>query len=95
MKEAHAVKLPKDNIERALKKATEHSGEAFTLGLYEVFGHGGVGLVVAALTDNPNRVNLAIKTYAKKHDIKMASSGSVLFQFDHKVRKLLYANCWH
>jgi len=68
-----------------LHKATEHTGENFTLGLYEVFGHGGVSLVVAALTDNPNRVNLAIKTFAKRHEVKMASSGSVLFQFDHMV----------
>jgi transcriptional/translational regulatory protein YebC/TACO1 len=85
LKEAHHAKLPKDNIERALKKATEQSGEHFSTGYYEVYGHGGVGLIVATLTDNSNRANLAIRTLAKKSDVKMASSGSVIFNFDHKV----------
>ena len=86
MKEAHSCKLPKDNIERALKKASEHNaGEGYSTGYYEVYGHGGVGIVVATLTDNSNRANMAIKSFARKSEVKMASSGSVLFNFDHKV----------
>jgi transcriptional/translational regulatory protein YebC/TACO1 len=85
LKEAHSIKLPKDNIERALKKASDQSGENFSTGYYEVYGHGGVGIIVSTLTDNSNRANMAIKSFAKKSDVKMASSGSVMFNFDHKV----------
>ncbi len=85
LKEAHHCKLPKDNIERALKKATETSDESYATGYYEVYGHGGVGVIVATLTDNSNRANMAIKSFARKSEVKMASSGSVMFNFDHKV----------
>lgn len=85
LKEAHSVKLPKDNIDRALKKAADHSVMAMEHGVYEVFGHGGVGLVVTTLSDNSNRAVKEVKSTARKSDVKIASSGSVLFQFDHKA----------
>lgn len=68
-----------------MKKATEQSDDGYTTGYYEVYGHGGVGLIVATLTDNSNRANMAIKSFARKSDVKMASSGSVMFNFDHKA----------
>ena len=53
-------------------------------GDYEVFGFGGVGIVVRTLTDNPNRAVAQIKAAARKQEVKMASAGSVLFLFDLK-----------
>lgn len=42
-------------------------------------------MIVTTLTDSSNRANMAIKAIAKKVDVKIASSGSVIFQFDHRV----------
>lgn len=55
LKEAASVKLPKENIERALKKASEKNTDDFSRGLYEILGHGGAAILVQSLTDNPNR----------------------------------------
>lgn len=85
LKEAAAVKLPKDNIDRALKKASDTSSESYSSGIYEVFGFGGVGFVVTSLTDNPNRAVKEIKALARKVDAKIASGGSVLFKFEQKA----------
>ncbi|RYY78700.1 YebC/PmpR family DNA-binding transcriptional regulator [archaeon] len=85
LKEAHSIKLPKDNIDRALSKAKDTSTEAFTAGVYEVFGFGGAGLVVCSLTDNPTRAVKEIKTLVRKSDVKIASAGSVLFNFEQKA----------
>lgn len=85
LKEAHTMKLPKENIDRAIKKASDHSAVAMEHALYEVFGHAGVGIIVTAMTDNTNRTVKEVKAAARKADLKMASSGSVLFQFDHKA----------
>lgn len=84
LKDASAACLPKDNIERALKKATEKDTENFSSGIYEVYGHGGIGLIVQTLTDNSTRANKLIKSTAKRAEVKMASAGSVLFSFFHK-----------
>lgn len=85
LKEAHSVKLPKENIDRALKKAAENSTAVMESGVYEVFGHGGIGLVVTTLSDNSNRAVKEVKSTARKSDVKIASSGSVIFQFEHKA----------
>eukprot|EP00981_Chlorochromonas_danica_P006602 scaffold1438_cov173-Ochromonas_danica.AAC.7 len=79
LKEAQSIKLPKDNIERALTKASDTSLESYSVGLYEVFGYGGVGLVVTTLTDSPNRAVKEIKALARKSDVKIASAGSAVF----------------
>jgi transcriptional/translational regulatory protein YebC/TACO1 len=50
----------------------------------QAYGFGGVGIIINALTDNSNRANAEIRTAARKADLKMASSGSVLFNFDRK-----------
>jgi len=86
LKEAQSIKLPKENIDRALKKATDSSTESFGTGIYEVFGFGGVVLIVTTLTDSPNRAVKAIKALVRAHDAKVASAGSVLFNFEQKVR---------
>jgi YebC/PmpR family DNA-binding regulatory protein len=85
LKEAHSVKLPKENIDRILSKANDQSTQNLEQGIYELFGHGGVGLVVKTLTDSSNRAVKDIKALARKLDIKIASTGSVLFQFQEKA----------
>lgn len=85
LKEAQSIKLPKENIDRALKKATDTSADQYESGVYEVFGHGGVGVIVCTLTDNTNRVNKEIKSIARKAEVKIASGGSVLYQFTKHV----------
>eukprot|EP01031_Cornospumella_fuschlensis_P031979 gene31979-38667_t len=85
LKEAHSIKLPKENIDRALSKAKDSSSESFTAGVYEVFGFGGAGLVVCSLTDNPTRAVKEIKALVRKSDVKVASAGSVLFNFEQKA----------
>lgn len=77
--------MPKENIERALKKGTETSTEDYSTGIYEIYGHSGVSIIVCTLTDNSNRTVKEIKRVVKDEEIKMASSGSVLFNFNHMV----------
>lgn len=86
LREAHSFKLPKDNIERALKKADDkNSNDTFSSGEYEVFGLGGAHLVVTTLSDNANRAVKTIKSVVGKTEgAKMASPGSILFQFAKK-----------
>jgi YebC/PmpR family DNA-binding regulatory protein len=81
LKEATNSKLPKENIERSLKKATEKSAESWQSGVYEVLGYGGAGIIVQTLTDNPNRAVKAIKSLCSKADVKFTTGGSVLFSF--------------
>ena len=85
LKEAKDNKLPKENIERAISKASGKEAIDITSGIYEVFGYASTGIIVVTLTDNNTRANKTIKAVVNKHEgIKMASSGSVLFQFNHK-----------
>lgn len=86
IKEAKLNNVPKDNITRAIKKATDGSQGDFKEVVYEAYGHGGTGVVVTALTDNVNRAVADVKTVWKKHGFKQAASGSVLFQFAKKGR---------
>ncbi|CAN0243021.1 unnamed protein product, partial [Discosporangium mesarthrocarpum] len=86
LRECKTLNVPKDNIARAIKRATEGSQGDFKEAVYEAYGHGGAGLVVSALTDNPNRAVADIKVVFKKHDLKPAAQGSVLFQFSKRGR---------
>jgi YebC/PmpR family DNA-binding regulatory protein len=86
LKEAKAYNVPKDNIVRVIKKATDGSEGDYKEAVYEVYAHGGVGLLITCLTDNTNRANVEIKTVCKKQDLQMAASGSVAFQFARKGR---------
>jgi YebC/PmpR family DNA-binding regulatory protein len=76
--DAKAVSLPKDNIERAIKKAAGGEVEAYNAGRYEAFGPGGCYLVVDTLTDNINRAISEVRSSITKRNGKM---GSVLFNF--------------
>jgi len=79
---AKAESMPKDNIERAIKKGA--SGEADNMEdvRYEGRGPGGVGIIVEALTDNRNRTAGNVRSYFTKFGGQMADTGSVSFMFD-------------
>lgn len=77
--------LPKENIERAIKKGTgELEGDKIEEKIYEGYGPSGVALIIKALTDNPNRTMPNVRHILAKNGGKIAESGSVLFQFEQK-----------
>lgn len=81
---AKEVNFPQENIDRNIKKATSSDqGEYFDL-TYEIYGHGGVGIVVEILTDNKNRTSSDMRIATNKRGGNIATPGSVLFQFDRK-----------
>jgi YebC/PmpR family DNA-binding regulatory protein len=79
---AKAASMPKDNIERALKKAEGNDGENNEEVRYEGFGPGGVAIIVEALTDNRNRTATDVRTAFSKNGGNVGSSGSVAHGFD-------------
>ncbi|XP_024533237.1 probable transcriptional regulatory protein At2g25830 isoform X2 [Selaginella moellendorffii] len=81
LQRARELNVSKEIIERNMKKAKDTENQSFSEILYEVFGYGGVGIVVEVLTDNPNRSSCQIREVVKKCRAKMAGSGSVLFDF--------------
>ncbi len=80
---AKAVNMPKDNIERAIKKASEKSSENFKEVLLEGYAPHGIAILVEAATDNNNRTVANIRSYFNKCDGNLATSGSVDFLFHH------------
>jgi YebC/PmpR family DNA-binding regulatory protein len=82
---ARAVSMPKDNIERAIKRGTgEVEGMTFEEITYEGYGPGGVALLVDVLTDNRNRTAGEIRKTFEKSGGKMGSAGNVGFLFERK-----------
>src|ERR1700720_79254 len=86
---ARAENMPKDNIERAIKKATGGEGENYEQIRYEGYGPGGVAVIVEALTDNRNRTAAAVRSYLSKAGGALGESGSVAFMFD-RVGQIVY-----
>ena len=86
---ARAESMPKDNIERAISKASGGTGEDFSEIRYEGYGPGGVALIVEALTDNRNRTAGAIRSYFTKNGGALGETGSVAFMFD-RVGEIVY-----
>jgi len=80
---AKAANMPKENIERAIKKASEKSSENFKEVLLEGYAPYGIAILVEAATDNNNRTVANIRSYFNKCDGSLATSGSVDFLFDH------------
>jgi YebC/PmpR family DNA-binding regulatory protein len=78
---ARAQSMPKDNIERAINKASAAGGEDYEELRYEGFGPGGVSLIVEALTDNRNRTATNIRTIFSKNGGNLGASGSVSHGF--------------
>ena len=82
---ARAVSMPKDNIERAIKRGTgDLEGQQFEELTYEGIGPGGVAVLVDVLTDNRNRTNGEVRKVFERHGGKMGSAGSVGYLFERK-----------
>ncbi len=82
---AKAENMPKDNIERAIKKGTgELEGVNYEEITYEGYGAGGVAVMVESMTDNKNRTAAEVRHVFSKHNGKLAESGCVAFMFDKK-----------
>lgn len=81
--EAKKFNMPKDNIERAIKKGTgELEGEKLETILVEILGPSGVGVLVEGITDNKNRSMAEIKQICQKRNCKIANEGAVKWQFN-------------
>ena len=80
---AKAQSMPKDNIERAIKKASGGDAENYEEVRYEGYGPGGVAVIVEALTDNRNRTASSVRSTFTKAGGALGETGSVSFSFDH------------
>ena len=79
---ARAENMPKDNIERAVKKSTDQGGENYEEVRYEGFGAGGIGVIVETLTDNRNRTAGEVRAIFTKNGGNLGETGAVSFMFD-------------
>ena len=84
MAEARAEQMPKENIERAIKKATESKSGDFKEVVYEGYGPFGIAILVETATDNTTRTVANVRSYFNKCGGTLGTSGSVGFMFDHK-----------
>ena len=84
MAEARAEQMPKENIERAIKKATESKQGDFKEIIYEGFGPYGIAYLVEAATDNNTRTVANVRSYFNKCGGSLGTTGSVSFMFDRK-----------
>ena len=80
---AKAVNMPKDNIERAIKRATDKSQGDYKEVLFEGYGPHGIAILIETATDNNTRTVANIRSYFNKCNGSLGTSGSVEFMFDH------------
>lgn len=81
---AKGANMPKDNIERAIKKATGAEAEAYHEITYEGYGTNGIAVFVEALTDNTNRTLASVRYIFNKYNGALGPNGSLTFLFDRK-----------
>lgn len=86
---AKAQSMPKDNIQRAINKASLADGEIYEEIRYEGYGPGGVAIIVEALTDNRNRTASNVRATFSKNGGALGESNSVVFMFD-RVGEIYY-----
>lgn len=84
MQNAKAANMPKENVERAIKKATSKDEGDYKEIVYEGYGPFGIAIVVETATDNPTRTVANVRSYFNKFDGSLGTSGSLSFLFDHK-----------
>ncbi len=92
IQEARAENMPKDNIERAIKKAAGNDTANYETVRYEGYGPGGVAIIAEALTDNRNRTGGAVRSVFTKYDGNLGSTGSVSHMFTHAGEIIYKAN---
>lgn len=81
---AKAANMPKDTIERAIKKATDKDAGDYKEIVYEGYGPHGIAIVVETATDNNQRTVANVRSYFNKHGGSLGTQGSLSFLFDHK-----------
>jgi YebC/PmpR family DNA-binding regulatory protein len=81
---AKGASMPKDNIQRAIDKASANEGDEYEEIRYEGYGPGGVALIVEALTDNRNRTATNVRTAFSKNGGNLAATGAVSHGFERK-----------
>lgn len=84
MQNAKAANMPKDTVERAIKKATEKDAGDYKEIIYEGYGPFGIAIVVEAATDNNTRTVANVRSYFNKHGGSLGTTGSLTFLFEHK-----------
>lgn len=84
IQKAKHANIPNDNIDRNIKKAASSDTHDYTPMTYELYGYGGVGLIVDILSDNKNRISSEIHIATNKCGGNIATPGSVAYNFDHK-----------
>jgi YebC/PmpR family DNA-binding regulatory protein len=84
MANARAANMPKDTIERAIKKATDKDSSDYKEIVYEGYGPFGIAIVVESATDNNTRTVANVRSYFNKFGGSLGTSGSLSFLFDHK-----------
>ena len=80
---AKSVNMPKDNIERAIKRASDKSQGDYKEVVFEGYAPHGIAILVETATDNNTRTVANIRSYFNKCDGSLGTSGSVVFMFDH------------
>ena len=81
---AKAANMPKDTIDRAIKKATDKDASDYKEIVYEGYGPHGIAIVVETATDNNQRTVANVRSYFNKHGGSLGTQGSLSFLFDHK-----------
>ena len=80
---AKAVNMPKDNVDRAIKRASDKSLGDFKEVLFEGYAQHGIAVLIETATDNNTRTVANVRSYFNKTDGNLGTSGSVVFMFDH------------
>lgn len=83
MQNAKAANMPKDNVERAIKKASDKDTENYKEVLFEGYAPHGIAIIVETATDNNNRTVANVRAAFNKCEGTFGTSGSVIFMFDH------------
>ncbi len=81
---AKAANMPKDTIERAIKKATDKDASDYKEIVYEGYGPFGIAILIEAATDNNTRTVANVRSYFNKYGGSLGTSGSLSFLFEHK-----------
>ncbi|MBR5843259.1 MAG: YebC/PmpR family DNA-binding transcriptional regulator [Bacteroidaceae bacterium] len=84
MQNAKAANMPKENVERAIKKATDKDSGDYKEIVYEGYGPHGIAIVVETATDNHTRTVANVRSYFNKAGGSLGTSGSLSFMFEHK-----------
>jgi len=84
IQKAKDANMPSDNVDRNIKKASSSDQQDFSEMMYELYGYGGVGILVDIITDNKNRISSDIHIATKEHGGTVAGPGAVSYNFERK-----------